>query len=176
MTMDSSTTFWTSNQVTGTVKAADNTAPTSSEMGTAVLDMQAAYTIVFGFPPTKTNFVGGQIGGETLGPGVHTFSTNVLISGDFIFSGSAADFFIIQTTGSVIQAANTKVVLSGGALAKNIFWQVAGVVEVGAGAHMKGVILAATSVKFITGSSLEGHIFSQTRVDLDMATITQTAL
>ena len=79
----------------------------------------------------------------------------------------------MKTTGGITQAASTRVVLEGGALAENIFWQVAGVVSVGAGSHLKGILLAATSAVFITGSSLEGRILAQTAVALQMATITQ---
>jgi hypothetical protein len=186
--LDSSTTFSTSNQVIGIVKAADYANPTSFELTTAVSDMEAAYTSAAGRVTTPglydtnsgasyNNVGGGKIGGKTLTTGVYTFTKDVDISGgNLTFSGTATDVFIIQTTGSIIQEASTKVVLSGGALAKNIFWQVAGVVEVSADSHMKGIILAATSVTFITGSSLEGRIFSQTYVALQMATITQPTM
>jgi hypothetical protein len=65
--------------------------------------------------------------------------------------------------------------LLGGALAKNIFWQVAGHVEVGAHAHMEGTILAMTAVTFITESSLNGRVFTQTACNLQKATIAQSA-
>jgi hypothetical protein len=174
LTQDSSNTFWTSDQVTGIAKAADNASPTPSELGTAVLDMQAAYTDAVAFSPSDPLYVSGEIGGLTLGPGVHTFKTAVLISSDLIFSGTATDIFIIQTSASVIQAANINVFLDCGALAENIFWSVATTVSVGAGSHLEGILLVKEEVTFGTGSSLNGRIFSQTRVDLKMATITQT--
>ncbi len=40
----------------------------------------------------------------------------------------------------------TSVALSGGAQAKNVFWQVAGLVELGTTAHFEGVILSKTSI------------------------------
>jgi hypothetical protein len=70
------------------------------------------------------------------------------------------------------QAANTTVVLLDGAKAKNIFWQVAGNVAIGADALMQGILLVKTDVVFVTGSSLNGRILSQTAVNLQMATIT----
>jgi hypothetical protein len=86
------------------------------------------------------------------------------------------DIFILQTTGSVVQAANTQVILLDGVLAKNIFWQVAGQVNVGAGAHLEGVLLVKTAAVFETGASLNGRIFAQTACTLQMATITKPAL
>jgi hypothetical protein len=63
------------------------------------------------------------------------------------------------------------VLLEGGALAKNVFWQVAGHVTVGAGgAHMEGVLLVA--VTFVTGSSLNGRILAQTACNLQIVAIT----
>jgi hypothetical protein len=144
-------------------------------MGTAVLDMEAAYNVAVRFPPTYTNFGGGQIGGETLGPGVHTFNTDVLISaGDLTFNGTAMDFFILQASKKVTLARNINVVLNGGALAENIFWCVGESFTVGAGSHLEGILLVKMEATFGAGSSLNGRILSQTRVDLDMATITQT--
>ena len=118
----------------------------------------------------------GEIGGETLRPGVHTFDGDVtIIDGDVTFQGTNTpntDIFIIQTTGSVKQAASTSVILQG-ALAENIFWQVAGEVIVEAGAHMEGVLLVKTAVTFKTTSSLNGRILTQTAAVLQIAAITQ---
>jgi hypothetical protein len=84
------------------------------------------------------------------------------------------DVFIIQMTGNLIQAANYNVILSNGALAKNIFWQVSGEVTVGAGAHLEGILLVKTEVLFETSSSLNGRVLAQTACNLQKATITQT--
>jgi hypothetical protein len=109
-----------------------------------------------------------------LTPGIYTFTTDVLLSGDIYFDGGASDVFIIQMTGNLVQAAGVIVHLTNGALAENIFWQVAGFVEVKAGANtqMKGILLVQTYVKFETGSSLVGRILTQTACVLQQATIT----
>jgi hypothetical protein len=65
------------------------------------------------------------------------------------------------------------VTLTNGAQAKNIFWAVAGTVEVGAGAHMEGILLCSTAVTMITGSSLNGRILALTFAALQMATINE---
>jgi len=72
-----------------------------------------------------------------------------------------------------VQSANYNVILSNGALAENIFWQVAGHVVVGAGAHMEGILLVQTDVLFETLSSLNGRVLAQTACNLQMATITE---
>jgi hypothetical protein len=115
----------------------------------------------------------GEIGGKTLGPGVYTFGSDISISSTLTFSGTSDDVFIIQTSKRLFIAANTNVGLTGGALAKNIFWSVAEEVSVGAGSHLVGLLFVKTGVTFGTDSSLNGRIFSQTKVTLETATITQ---
>jgi hypothetical protein len=163
-------------QLMGKAKAPNYHACTATELTTAVSDMETAYTDAAGRSnpdDAKINFETGKIGGKTLTPDVYTFTVDVQITGDiYLDAGGDADaVFIIQTTGNIIQAANTNVILSGSAKAENIFWQVAGTVTVGAGAHLEGILLVKTAVTFITGSSLKGRIFSQTAVTLQMATI-----
>jgi hypothetical protein len=185
LTADSSGEFSTSTQITGQAFAANYAAPIPSALTTAVSAMEAAYTDAAGRvnpDAARINLgvglLGGDFGGATsqLTPGVYTFGSDVTIGSDITFSGSSIDIFIIQMTGNLMQVANTNVVLEGGALAKNIFWQVAGFVEVEAGAHMEGILLVKTAVMFKTGSSLSGRILAQTACDLQMATITSAAL
>merc|ERR1740133_969076 len=126
LTMDSSTTFSTSTQVTGGHKAyaADYTSPSSTKLTTAVSNMETAYTDAAG-RITSTPLVNylnlgeGEIGGATLVPGVYAFDRDVTISDNVTFAvpleytdEDAADaVFIIRTTKSVKQAANIQVFL-----------------------------------------------------------------
>jgi hypothetical protein len=52
---------------------------------------------------------------------------------------------------------------------------VAGLVVAGTTSHLEGVFLVKTMVVFQTGSSLNGRIFAQTAVTLQMATIVAPA-
>jgi Ice-binding-like len=63
--------------------------------------------------------------------------------------------------------------LSGGAVAKNIVWVVADDVTAQAGAHVEGIILGATAVTLVTGSSMNGRILTQTAVALQQATVVE---
>jgi Ni,Fe-hydrogenase I large subunit len=60
-----------------------------------------------------------------------------------------------------------------GALAKSIIWQIAGNVNVMAGAHMEGILLVKTDLTFVTGSSLFGRVLARTACNLQIATITE---
>jgi hypothetical protein len=185
LTRDSTGTFFTSSQLTGRAYSADATAPTPTDLTTAVSDMEAAYTYAAGLVSqgaNKTNIGApvGTLGGEGFGsnvtqltPGVYTFTTSVNIGADLHLSGTATDVFIFRTTGDLKQVEGTEMILDGGVLAKNVFWQIAGHAEIGIGAHFEGILLVKTSILFETGSSLYGRALSQTACDLQVATITQ---
>jgi hypothetical protein len=153
-----------------------------AKLGAAHLDMLNAYNNAAGRPNSVaarinlgSGILSGAFGGQftPLTTGVYTFGTGVQITGDIHFYGSAADIFIIQIAKGLTIDANKKVILTGGVLAKNIFWQVGEAVSVGVGAHMEGIILGKTAIIFKTGSSLNGRILAQTACTLDTTTVTQ---
>ena len=163
-----------SAQVTGQAFAADYGGPVAAALTTAISDMETAYTDAAGRTNTnaaRKDINGGTLDEVTLTPGIYTFGTAVSITGDVYFRGNADDVFIIQIASNLVQAAEKRVILVGDVQAKNIFWQVAGYVTVGAGSHMEGVMLVKTAVTFITGSSINGRVLTQTGCALQSATI-----
>jgi hypothetical protein len=68
------------------------------------------------------------------------------------------------------------VILTGGAQAKNVFWESAGAVSIGTDAHFEGTILAQTMIAMKTHSSINGRLLAQTAVTLQMSTVTVPAL
>lgn len=170
------TTSATSTQVTGSLYGADMTPPTDSNLTTAVLDMQNAYTDAAGRPtPDYLNLGTGDIGGRTLTGGLYNWGGSVTIPGNVTLSGSANDVWILQISGDLNMSANQRINLEGGAQAKNIFWQVAGEVVIGAGAHFEGNILSQTAITLQTEASLHGRALAQTQVALDSATVVKPA-
>ena len=166
--------FSKSAQVYGNVYAADYGVPTPAYLTTAILDMQTAYVDAAGrSTPNYTELATGNIGGLTLRPGLYKWSNTVTIPRDVTLNGGPNDVWIFQIAGNVIQASATRVILSGGAQAKNVFWQVAGVVAIGTTAHMQGEILSKTAITLNTGASVNGRLLAQTNVTLIMNSIVQ---
>jgi len=166
-------TSWTSPEITGGAYAADNDPPTPSDLTTAVSDMESAYTDAAGRPtPTVLNLGGGAIGGQTLAPGLYKFTSSVTIPSDLTLKGPSSAVWIFQTSGDLLLSAATKVTLAEGAQAKNIFWQVAGSVDLGTTAHIEGNILSMTDIKLAMGASVNGRLFAQTAVTIASSTIT----
>src|SRR5438046_1480334 len=65
-----------------------------------------------------------------------------------------------------------QVILSGGAKAANIFWQVGSSATLGTGSVLKGSILALTSITLTTGATLQGRALARNgAVTLDSNTV-----
>jgi hypothetical protein len=137
--------------------------------------MLSAYTDAAGRAPDYTELGTGNIGGMTLAPGTYKWSTGVLIPTSVTLNGGPNDVWIFQIAQGITQASATQVILTGGALPKNIFWQVFGVVNIGTTAHMEGVVLSQTAITLATGASVNGRLLAQTAVTLDSNAVTQPA-
>jgi hypothetical protein len=142
----------------------------------AIGDMEFAYTDAAGrTSPDFTELGAGEIGGKTLGPGLYKWATGVKITTDVTLSGGPTDVWIFQVAGTLKEANAARITLAGGALAKNIFWQVAGAVTIGTTAHFEGIILAKTMIAVNTGATVNGRLLAQTAVTLQMNAVTQPA-
>ncbi len=170
---DATNVFATSTQVVGMVFAADYAPPTPSNMTTAIGDMELAFTDAAGRAPGVTELGAGDVGGMTLAAGVYKWGTGLLIPTDVTLAGSATDVWIFQIAGDLTVSSAANVFLSGGALPENVFWQVAGFVDVGTTAHVEGIILTQTSITLRTGASVTGRLLAQTAVTIDTSVIVE---
>jgi hypothetical protein len=175
LTADSTNVFSTSPQVTGRVYASDYAPPTPSSLTTAVGDMELAFTDAAGRAPDATELGAGNIGGMTLAPGVYKWGTGLLIPTDVTLTGDSTDVWIFQIAQDLTMSSGAQVLLTGGALPENVFWQVAGLVDLGTTAHAEGVILTQTAVTLRTGASINGRLLAQTAADIDGSTVVEPA-
>ena len=175
LVLDPSGVFSTSKQVIapGKIYAADYTVPTPTNLTTAVLGMQAAYVDAAGRIPTDyLDLESGDIGGLTLEPGIYTWGSTVLVPEDVTIEGCEDDVWIFQISGDLNISTGKKVLLAGGAQAKNMFWQVAGQATIHANAHFEGIILSKTDITFQADASLHGRALAQTMVAFDQNAVT----
>jgi hypothetical protein len=172
--LTNATGYATSTQVTGSIFAADMVTPTPVNLTTAVNNMITAYNDAAGRPfPDFFELYSGNIGGKTLTSGIYKWTNTVLIPSDVTISGSATDVWIFQIAGNLTMSSAKNITLSGGALAKNIFWQVAGQVTLGTTSHFEGIILSMTSITLQTGATMNGRGLAQTAVILDQNAVTR---
>jgi hypothetical protein len=172
--LTNATGYATSSQVTGNIFAADMVSPTPINLTTAVSNMITAYNDAAGRPsPDFFELYAGNIGGKTLSPGIYKWTNTVTIPSDVTLSGSSTDVWIFQIAGNLTMSSAKKIILSGGAMAKNIFWQVAGQATLGTTSHFEGIILSMTGITLQTGASMNGRALAQTAVILDQNAVTK---
>jgi hypothetical protein len=170
------------SEVTGTIYVTSAQAGcavlASTRLGTAVGDMGTAYTNASapntpaGTGGTNLNVGAGTLSGLTFVPGVYTWGTNVTITNDITISGTASDVWVFQVNGTLDIQANKKIILLGGALPQNIFWQVTGQTTLLAGSQFQGVILDQVGITMNAGATINGRLLSQSLVALNSNTIT----
>ena len=131
----------------------------------AKLDLTTAYNDLAGRTSTDIVTLSGNIGGLTLTPGLYKSTSSLAVSsGDVTFEakGNANAIFIIQIASTLTTTSGRKVILSGGALASNIFWQVGSSATFGTTSVFKGTVIAMQSITFNTGATLDGRGFART--------------
>jgi PKD repeat protein len=141
----------------------------------AVGDMETAYTDA-ATRTGATELAAESIGGLTFGPGLYHTDASVTIPTDVTLSGGADDVWIFQIAQKLDISSATKVNLSGGAQAKNIFWQVAGTTTLGTTSVFEGTILGSPTASYPialqTGATLHGRALAQSAVTLEANTVT----
>jgi hypothetical protein len=166
--------------VAGTIYSVDAAGPVpcgvtdATRLTTSIGDMQTAYTDAAGRSnPDFLNLDAGNIGGKTLTPGLYKWTSALLIPSDIEISGGPADVWIFQIDGTLDMSSGVNITLSGGAQAKNIFWQAAGEVTLGTTSHFEGIILRQTGIDMKTDASINGRMLAQTAVTLQMNAVTR---
>jgi hypothetical protein len=159
-------------QVNGTIHAADAIA------AQAKIDLLAAYNDAVS-RSVGSQTLPGNLGGLTFTPGLYANSSSVLISGGDVTldaQGNANAVFIFKMGSTLTTGPGSQVILSRGAKASNVYWQVGSSATLDTTTIFKGNILAAISITLKTGAELDGRALTQTgAVTLDTNTITVPA-
>jgi hypothetical protein len=169
-------------EVTGTIYAADDASPAGvpAMLTAAQGDLTTAYNDAAGRTSTDIVLLAGNIGGLTLTPGLYKSNGSLEISsGDLTFDakGDAHAVFIVQIASTLITTSGRQIVLSGGAKASNIFWQVGTSATLGTTSVFKGTIMADQSITLNTGATVEGRLLARiAAVTLAGNTIVKPAL
>jgi cell division septation protein DedD len=152
----------------GTIHSADGVA------GGAQSDLTTAYNDAAGRSPTAS--VPGFIGaGQTLTPGVYKASSSLDVGGSLTLDGGGDPnaVFIFQAPSTLITDSASSVILTNGAQACNVFWQVGSSATLGTNSAFAGTILALTSISVDTGDTIAGRALARNgAVTLDDDTIT----
>ena len=143
--------------LTGTMHVADPTAQAAQG------DLTTAFNDAAGRSTAPVS-VAGNIGGQTLAPGLYKSTASLEISsGDLTLDGQGDPnaVFIFQIASTLVTTSDRQVILIGGAQAANVFWQVGTSATIGTTSGMKGNILADQSISIQTGATLQGRALAR---------------
>jgi tetrahydromethanopterin S-methyltransferase subunit B len=119
--------------------------------------------------------VSGNIGGQTLAPGLYKSTSGLEISsGDLTLDaqGDANAIWIFQIASTLDTSTDRQIILAGGALAKNIYFQVGTSATLGTTSTFYGNILADQAITLGTGATLHGRALARiAAVNLDASNV-----
>ncbi|WP_158859254.1 Ig-like domain-containing protein [Lunatibacter salilacus] len=151
--------------VNGDIYASDDISPpgVAAMLNQAKLDLTAAYLFAEGATTPAPATVAGDQGGTTLAPGIYKSNSTLLIqAGDLTLDAqgdpNAVWIFQISAGFTTVGGAGGNIILTGGAQAKNIFWQVGSSATIGDNTIFKGNVLAYTSITMNSEAKIEGRM------------------
>ena len=144
-------------QINGTIY---NGGPIAAQ---AQLDLNAA--IIAASPAQLPGGInaGAELGGQTLVAGVYVSPSGAydITSVDLTLNGGPNDVWVFQMASTLTVGVGRQVILTGGAQARNIFWQVGSSATLGTSSVFKGTIMAYSSITMNASSTLDGRALAQ---------------
>jgi type VI secretion system secreted protein VgrG len=145
--------------------------PTAAQ---AIADLTTAYNNAAGQTLCAVT-VAGNLGGQTLTPGLYKSTSSLEISaGDLTLDalGDEDAVFIFQMASTLTTTSGRQVVLSGGAQASHVFWQVGTSATLGTTSAFQGTVMADQAITINTDATLNGRLLARiAAVSLDSNTI-----
>ena len=143
----------------------------------AQADLTAAYLDAQG--RAGGTVVSGDIGGTSPAPGVYKSTSSLAVTTADLTLDAAGDptaVWIFQIATTFLLSAGKSIVLANGAQAKNVFFAVGSSATLNAASHLRGTIMALTSITEVTGGLVDGRLLAQNgAITLDTNTITVPA-
>ena len=152
--------------VNGAIYASDDIAPagTAAMLTQAKKDLTDAYLFVEGASYSAPIGIAGDQGGKTLVAGIYKSTSTLLVqNGNLTLSGSATDVWIFQIASAftTVGGAGGNIVLAGGALAKNVYWQTGSSATIGNYTNFQGNVLALQSITMGSHATATGRMLAR---------------
>jgi len=154
--------------VNGAIFAADDINPpgVAAMLLQAKTDLTNAYLFAEGASSPAPATVSGDQGGKTLAPGIYKSTSTLLIqSGDLTLDGqgdpNAVWIFQIASDFTTVGGAGGNVILTGGAQAKNVYWQTGSSATIGDYTIFQGNVLALTSITMNSHATVVGRMLAR---------------
>ena len=139
--------------------SAGEQAATTTEAA-AQSDLTIAYGVASSLTPTATGL--GDLVGQTLVAGVYRGGV-LSLSGDVTLNGqgNANAVWVFQADSALDIGSGSRVVLTNGANACNVFWKVGSSATIDTSAQFVGTVLADQAIVARTGASIQGRLLAR---------------
>ncbi|HMJ59512.1 MAG TPA: ice-binding family protein [Gemmatimonadales bacterium] len=141
-----------------TITGATNLANAASAQ--AQVDLTAAFNQLAGLP-CGTVITPADLGGRTLPPGVYCVASSLGVTGTVTLAGPASGVWVFQIGSTLTTGTTANIALSGGALARNVWWQVGSSATLGTGTTFRGNIVALTSITLVDNATMLGRALAR---------------
>ncbi len=136
-------------------------------------DLTTAYNDAAGQTPF-VDLTGQDLGNKNLTPGTYRFSSSAQLTGPLTLSGFGT--YIFQIGSTLTTASASSVLLTNGAQACGVYWQVTSSATFGSSTAFQGTVMALASISMDAGATLIGRALARTAaVTLITNTITRPA-
>ena len=132
---------------------------TDPEVPHAQSDYALVYSNIVGRTADTSLATGTDLGGKTLGRGIYASAGTFIINGTLTLTGTSSDIFIFKMISTLTTSLGSEIILTGGALVSNVYWQVGSSATIDG--VFKGNILALTSITQNADASLDGSLFTR---------------
>jgi hypothetical protein len=149
----------------GAIYTASGAAPIPAMLIQAKADLTAAYLFAEAATSPAPTTVSGNQGGKTLAPGIYKSTSTLSVNGSDLTLDAKGDVnavWIFQVASTFITTTGGNIVLSGGAQAKNIYWQVGSSATIGGYTKFYGNVLALISITMDGYAVATGRMLTQT--------------
>jgi hypothetical protein len=126
----------------------------------AQVDLTAAFNQLAGLP-CGTVITPADLGGRTLPPGVYCVASSLAVTGTVTLAGPASGVWVFQIGSTLTTGTTANIALSGGALARNVWWQVGSSATLGTGTTFRGNIVALTSITLVDNATMLGRALAR---------------
>jgi hypothetical protein len=137
--------------ITGTAHANDGVAVQAQN------DLTTAYNYFAGL--STYTVLTGDLGGRTLTPGVYRYTSSAQLTGTLTLDGAGT--YVFQIGSTLTTATGASVVLTNGASACDVWWQIGSSATLGASTFLQGNILALTSITLVSGANVSGRTLAR---------------
>jgi hypothetical protein len=147
---------------------------TNAAAAQAQADLVTAFNAASGQTGAVT--VSGDLGGQTLTPGVYNSASSLGLTGTLTLDGqgNANSVFVFQSGSTLTTAPASRINLINGAQACNVFWEVGSSATLGTNSTFVGSVMALTSITATTGASISGRVLARNgAVTLDTNNVTR---